>query len=141
MSDRRVDAFFYGLFMDGDILISNGIEVVKPRQGYADGFELVIGNRATLVARSGARSYGMVMSVTHTDINSLYSADGLQDYCPEALSVNLIGNGTANSALPAICYNLLRRPAPEESNAEYAAKLRTALSKYEFPAEYIASVN
>jgi len=136
MTERRIDAFFYGLFMDSDVLSKAGVKIVDPRQAYAEDYALVIGNRATLVSEYGKRSYGMVLSVTHIEINKLYSGYGLEDYCPEAIIVNLMGRKT----LPAIVYNLLNPPLPEEANPEYAKNLREVLSKLEFPAEYIEAV-
>jgi len=136
MNGRRIYAFFYGLFMDADVLRNNGIEIVEARRAYADDYALLIGNRATLVAKKGARSYGMVMSVTHADISKLYSGTGLEIYRPEAMLVNLIGD----KALPAICYNLLTPPLPNESNPEYAKKLQVALTKLDFPKNYIVSI-
>ena len=136
MSERRIDAFFYGLFMDSEVLGKSGVEVVNPRRGYVQDFALFIGNRATLIAMPQQRSYGMVMSVTHTDVHRLYSGVGLEDYVPEALLVNLIGQ----HSLPALCYNLLNPPRPDEANHDYAIKLKEALSRLEFQAEYIASI-
>ena len=136
MTDRRIDAFFYGLFMDPDVMKNSGIEYVNPRQGYAEDYELLIGNRATLVSVPGKRSYGMVLSVTHVETNKLYSAAGLEDYRPEAIAVNLMGK----QVLPAMCYNLLTPPKPDEANPEYAEKLRKALQRLEFPSAYIESI-
>ena len=62
MSERRIDAFFYGLFMDSEVLGKSGVEVVNPRRGYVQDFALFIGNRATLIAMPQQRSYGMVLS-------------------------------------------------------------------------------
>ena len=134
MSDRRIDAFFYGLYMDRDVLSGSGIEIVNPRKAYADGYALLIGNRATLVEAIGKRSFGMVMSVTHADINKLYS--GLEGYYPEAISVNLMGP----DVVPALCYNLAEAPHPDENNSEYAIKLREALARLDFPSDYVASI-
>lgn len=136
MTDRRIDAFFYGLFMDSDVLTKNEIGVVNPRKAYAEGFELLIGDRATLVSQPGKRSYGIVLSTTHTEISKLYSGTGLEDYRPEAVIVNLMGK----QILPAMCYNLITPPHRDEANPVYAEKLRKALSKLEFPAEYIESI-
>ena len=128
MSDRRIDAFFYGLFMDSDVLKKFEVEIVNPRKAYADNFALSIGNRATLVATTGARAYGMVLSVTHAEVNKLYSGVGLEDYCLEAILVNLMSEKT----LPAICYSLLNAPLPDEANFEYAEQLRITLKKLNF---------
>ena len=40
MSDRRIDGFFYGLFMDGDILRDSQVAAVNPRRAYVDGYAL-----------------------------------------------------------------------------------------------------
>jgi hypothetical protein len=137
MSDRRVDVFFYGLFMDVDILKESLVTPVKPRQAYVDGYGLRIGGRATLVPSQGARSYGMVFELTHNDLGRLYSLPGLQDYRPEAVVVSMLNGGS----LPALCYNLLELPGSDEANADYAARLRETLRRLKFPSEYITSIS
>lgn len=137
MTDRRVDGFFYGLFMDDDILRQSQVAAVKPRRAYVDDYALLIGRRATLVPVAGARAYGMVFALTHDEVKKLYSAPGLEDYRPEAVIAHDLEGGT----LPALCYNLPEAPGPDEANADYAARLRAALGKLDFPPDYIASVS
>jgi hypothetical protein len=43
MSARRIDVFFYGLFMDADLLRSKGVHPENVRQACAPGFALRIG--------------------------------------------------------------------------------------------------
>ena len=136
VTDRRIDGFFYGLFMDSDVLRENQVVPVNPRRAYADGHALRIGRRATLVPIPGARAYGMVFALTHGDLERLYSVSGLEQYRPEAILVRTL----EGEALPALCYNLRETPPPEERNTEYAARLRAVLSKLELPQEYVASV-
>jgi len=137
MTQRRVDGFFYGLFMDPDVLGECGVAPHEPRPAYADGFQLRIGNRATLIPALGARAYGMVYALTHDDLNKLHATPGLEDYRPEAVTAQVI-DGTP---LPALCYNLLEAPAPDEANPDYAERLRAALARLGFPADYIATVS
>jgi hypothetical protein len=137
MSNRRVDGFFYGLFMDVDILKESLVTPVKPRRAYVDGYGLRIGRRATLVPSERARSYGMVFALTHNELDRLYSSPGLLDYRPEAVLVSTLDGGN----LPALCYNLLELPGPDEANADYAARLRETLARLEFPSEYITSIS
>ena len=66
MSERRVEAFFYGLYMDIDVLREAGVAPLAPRKAYVDGFALRIGRRATLLPSAGTRAYGMLYTVTHT---------------------------------------------------------------------------
>ena len=137
MTDRRIDGFFYGLFMDSDILRESQIVAVNPRRAYVDGYVLCIGRRATLVPTPGARAYGMVFALTHDELEKLYTAPGLEEYRPEAVLAHSMEGGT----LPALCYNLREAPGSDEANTEYVARLRAVLARLEFPAEYIASIS
>jgi hypothetical protein len=137
MSERRIDAFFYGLFMDLEVLRGSGVAPVNPRRAYVEDFALRIGQRATLLPVAGARAYGMLFALTHSELDRLYAAPGLEQYRPEAILARpLEGMWT-----PALCYNLPEAPRPHERNPEYAARLQRALSKLDFPPEYVASVS
>jgi hypothetical protein len=133
---RRVDAFFYGLFMDEAFLRQSGVTPVNPRRAHVADFALRIGQRATLVPSAGAKAFGMLMALTHTDLDLLYNAPGLEQYRPEAVVAQTLGG----SSIPALCYNLREAPGPGEGNAEYAERLRSVLGALGFPHEYIESV-
>ena len=136
MSPRQVEAFFYGLFMDADVLRQSGARPSNPRRAYVDDFALRIGQRATLVPSSSARAYGMLIALTHSELERLYGAPGLELYRPEAVLAHVLEGG----ATPALCYNLIQAPEPHERNPDYAKRLQDVLSKLGFPAEYVASV-
>ena len=137
MSDRRIDAFFYGLFMDADVLSESGVALTNPRRAYVEDFALRIGHRATLVPSVGSRAYGMLFALTHSEVERLYTAPGLEHYRPEAvLALPLEG-----TPAPALCFNLREAPSPHERNPEYAARLQRALSKLDFPQQYVAAVS
>jgi Gamma-glutamyl cyclotransferase, AIG2-like len=136
VSDRRVDAFFYGLFMDVDVLRESGVAPVDPRRAYVDGFALRLGRRATLLPLAGARAYGVIYALTHAELERLYTAPGLEQYRPEAV----LAQSLEGTPAPALCYNLREAPPPHERNPEYAARLRRALARHGFPHEYVASV-
>ena len=137
MSDRRIDAFFYGLFMDIEILRAGGVAPVNPRRAYVDDFALRIGQRATLLPSAGARAYGMLFALTHAELEQLYAAPGLEEYRPEAVFAHPL-EGTPG---PALCYNLRQAPRPHERNPEYAARLQRTLATLGFPPDYIAAVS
>jgi hypothetical protein len=137
MADRRVDGFFYGLFMDSDVLGESQVVAANPRRAYVDGYALRIGRRATLVPASEARVYGMVFALTHDEFEKLYTAAGLEQYRPEAI----LAYSMEGESLPALCYNLREMPDPDEANTEYATRLRAVLGKLEFPPDYIASIS
>lgn len=137
MADRRIDSFFYGLFMDSEVLLANQVTAADPRRAYVDSFALRIGRRATLVPAPGECAYGMVYALTHDELARLYSAPGLEHYRPEAILACLLEGET----VPALCYNLREAPGPGETNVEYATRLRTALARLDFPPEYVASIS
>ena len=136
MPDRSLDAFFYGLFMDVDILQENQVTPVNPRPAYVEGFSLRIGKRATLLPTPGGRAFGMLISLTHHELEKLYTGPGLEQYRPEAVLVKTLAGETA----AALCYNLPAAPLPEERNPEYAVRLQGVLRKLNFPPDYVASV-
>src|SRR5258708_5283311 len=123
MSDRRIDAFFYGLFMDVDILKQNGVEPANIRPAFVPESALRIGQRATLIPSIGARAYGMIMSLTHGELAQLYGAPGLEHYRPESVLAQTLDGAT----IAASCYNLLKAAGPDERNPEYAPRLQRVL--------------
>lgn len=133
---RRVEVFFYGLFMDKELLRSKGLDPRGAEQAVLDGFALRIGRRAALVPSPGDRVYGLVFSLTQAELDGLYSEPSVRAYKPQAVLAQLASGGN----IAAICYNLPVPPPPDERNPEYAAKLRTLAEKIGLPAEYIVSL-
>ncbi len=136
MDPRQIDGFFYGLFMDTEVLRQAGMRPSNFRRAHVADFELRIGQRATLVPCPGARAYGMLISLTHEELERLYSAPGLEAYRPEAV----IAHPSEDVSVPALCYNLVQVPRPHERNPEYARRLRRVLEDLGFPVEYVESV-
>src|ERR1700728_3417598 len=101
MSDRRIAVFFYGLFMDVRILNSKGLDPKNVVPASVPGFALRIGERATLVADSGSKAYGLLMYQTHDEVRKLYSEESVRAYQPEAVMAVLADN----SPVPALCFN------------------------------------
>jgi len=136
MGPRQIDGFFYGLFMDAQVLRQAGTEPSNFRRAYVTDFALRIGQRATLVPSPGARAYGMLISLTHAELERLYGGPGLEDYRPEAVIAHL----SEREAIPALCYNLIQAPESHERNPEYALRLQNVLENLGFPAEYVQSI-
>src|SRR2546425_11457628 len=106
MTDRRIDAFFYGLFMDVDVLRESKGTPSNPRRAYVADFALRIGQRATLLPAAGARAHGMLIALTHRELGRLYTAPGLEQYRPEAV----LAPTPRGIIVPALCYNLREAP-------------------------------
>ena len=133
MTSRRITVFFYGLFMDEDLLKAKGVQPTSVRQACVRGFALRIGQRATLVPISGARAYGLLMELSHEEIERLYADPSVSMYRPEAVVAEL-ADGVQ---VPALCFNLQVAPQPGESNDAYATKLRDLARCLGLPADYV----
>jgi hypothetical protein len=133
---RKFNVFFYGLFLDEAFLQAKGITSPNLRVASVPGFQLRIGNRATLVLAPEERVFGVVASLAHSELEQLYSEPSVQDYKPEAVLAYLL-NG---ESLAVLCFNLVEVPAADEHNPEYAAKLRALATQLQFPYDYVSSI-
>ena len=125
--------FFYGLFMDAQSLQAMGFEpeIVGPAE--LPDYHIRIGNKSTLVAHTGACSYGIVMRLPDEQASALYSGPGVTDYLPEEVDVVLWSD---RSVLKTRCYNLPPDKLDAGSNREYAAKLSRLALELGFPSAY-----
>ena len=128
-----LDVFFYGLFMDEEVLREKGAAPEEMRRGSVSGFELRIGKRATLVRRSGAVVHGMLTSLTQPELDRLYDGP-LHDYRPQVVAVDVDGGRVA-----AICYTLPWTSATP-SDPDYAKRLRALAQKLGFPEDYVDAI-
>lgn len=137
VTDRPIEVFFYGLFMDPEVLAGRDIAPARPpRRARADGYGLRIGRRATLVPAPGEHAYGMVYALTQAELDRLYGQPGLEAYRPETITVRDLDG----PSLAAVCYNLAATPSPDEANAAYGRELRDVLLRLGFPRDYATNV-
>lgn len=132
-----VAVFFYGLFMDIDLLRQRGVAAGNPQRARLDGYRLVLGSRATLVPAPGSSAHGILMHLPREDIERLYDEPSLKAYRSEEVRVKL-GDGQTVSAL---CYNLpqpLPRSAPDRN---YARQLYELAVKLGLPDDYTAAIS
>src|SRR5687767_2216288 len=116
MEPRRVAVFFYGLFMDTDLLRTKGVDPVHPRRATVANYALRIGQRATLIPQEGSEIHGFVMDLTHEAIDALYAGPSVRMYRPEAI----VCETSDDAPVPALVFNLPDPPAPDEKNTAYA---------------------
>jgi hypothetical protein len=132
---RRTRVFFYGLFMDEELLRAKGLDPQEAELAWVDGLALQIGERAALVEAPGGRVHGRVFSLTYAELDRLYSEPSVQAYRPEAVLARL----ASGASIAALCYNL-PEPPPERRNAEYVTRLRELAHKVGLPREYVESI-
>ena len=133
---RRIDVFFYGLFMDDALLREKGVNPLNRRIASIENFCLVIGARATLVPRANETVHGVLFSLTHSEVDELYSEDSVSVYRPEAVSARLADG----SIISALCFNLPAPPSIAERNPHYASKLKDLADRIGLPPDYVSSI-
>ena len=131
-----MDVFFYGLFMDKNILIKNGANPSQPRMGYLNNYTLKIGNRASLIPANNEKAYGIIMTLKDEEVVKLYAEESVADYVPEQVEVVT----TTNERIMATCYNL-----PLElltgTNESYARSLHELTKQLNFPEDYLNKIS
>jgi hypothetical protein len=133
---RRIDVFFYGLFMDDALLREKGMNPENRRMAFVENFCLVIGARATLVPCTGQTVHGVIFSLTHSEVDALYAEASVSVYRPEAVSAQLADG----SVIPALCFNLPVPPSMTERNPQYASKLRELAERIGLPPGYVSAI-
>lgn len=127
--------FFYGLFMDADLLAEKGIIPRDAAVGHVEGFSLCIGERATLLHSAGARAYGVVMEISPGEAKDLYAESSVADYVPEPVTVELMDG----SKVEASCY-VLPDDKVSGTNKDYAKALLQVARKLDLPETYLAEI-
>jgi hypothetical protein len=135
MKTRRLSVFFYGLFMDPELLRGKGLQPENARRACVRGMRLRIGERAALELDPDGVVYGMLFELTHGDIERLYAEPSVAPYRPEAV----LAEPDEGEPVAALCYNLPSAPT-DEPNLEYVRKLRALATRLDLPAGYVSSI-
>jgi hypothetical protein len=128
---RQVTTFFYGLFMDEDLLRQQGLAPTRERVAAVADYDIRIGRRATMVPQDGSSVWGVAFDLTPAEIERLYEEPSVRDYRPEAV----LATSTESGAFAALCYTIEAEPdAP--ANQDYAAKLVALAKRLGLPDKY-----
>ncbi len=127
--ERLIKVFFYGAYMDPDILFQKGVNPRSPEKVTVSGYKLKIGNMATLLRDASAKVSGMMYDLTHKELYDLYEGSGLDAYVREPVLAVTEGS----ESVPALCCNLLIPPLKEEFNESYYQTLREITMKLSIP--------
>lgn len=130
-----MNIFFYGLFMDENVLAEQGITPSSQRSCTVEDFALRIGARASLVRSPGARVYGILMDLEEDEVARLYQDTSVADYEPIEVTASL----EDGSAMKASCY-VLPLEKVSGTNRDYAAKLADLGERLGFPAAYLNAI-
>lgn len=135
-NDNRVDVFFYGSYMNFDVLMNSGISQREYHVGQLMGYELTIGSSANIIKNGLERVFGIVTPLTHDEVEILYGREAQAklgaEYMPEPVLVM-----TANSNIvPSLCY-ISYKPIVGKADTTYIDTILSAAQKYNFPQSYI----
>lgn len=133
--DATMKVFFYGLFMDRDLLAEKRVAARSAVVGFVEGYRLRIGERATLQRSAGARAYGVMMEVSAGELENLYAEASVADYVPEVVIVKFMDGGQSSAR----CYNLPHHKVTG-ANKRYAGALVELAGRLGLPESYIAQI-
>ena len=135
MAGRSVWVFYYGSFIDLEVLAGSNVNPTAVEVGWVSGFDIAIGPLATMVPAEGSVVYGILARTTHEELTRLYSQDWVAEYAPEAVIVTKIDR----QLVPALCY--IAAPARTgPAKKEYIDKIAGAGRKWGFPAWYVERI-
>jgi hypothetical protein len=135
MTLPRVAVFFYGSYINLDVLAEVGLVPDRVEVAQLPGFDIRIRPLANLVRSDTASVWGILTRATHAELEQLYAharevLGGL--YLPEAV---LVWTRPGRLA-PALCYiapSLEERPAANH----YLDRITHPARKYGFPSWYL----
>jgi cation transport regulator ChaC len=133
MAKPKVSVFFYGSFINRQVLAREGLTLDRFERARLWGFDIVIETLATLVRSDQHCVYGIVCEATHDELRRLYAQDWLGGaYLPEAVVVEAEGGRLR----PALCFIAPDRP-PARPAGDYVEWITTPAREYGFPEWYI----
>ena len=132
----KVRVFFYGSFINRDVLARAGYRPQKMDVARLDGFDIALRPLATLIRSDRHFIYGVLTTATHVELERLYGEDWVRAYLPEAVIVT-----TRDGAIhPALCYIAPSRTGCSTGEAPFERYLDHIIEparQLGFPAWYI----
>jgi len=135
-NEPRVWTFFYGSYMNLDVLRDVGLVAERHEAARLDGWDIRIAPRANLVRSDEHVVWGLVATATHRELDQLYAhaRDVLGElYLPEAVLVRT----AAGDHRPALCY-ICPEMAPRPAEAAYVERIVAGALALGAPDAYIA---
>jgi cation transport regulator ChaC len=124
--------FFYGSFMNLDVLAQAELVPERVEVARLNGFDIRIGPLANLVRSDRDCVYGIVTQATHAELERLYAQGWVSTYLPEAVLVET-RDGRLLPALTYIKPHMDPAPAPDD----YIDRIVGPARQQGFPSWYI----
>jgi hypothetical protein len=138
MTEPEIWTFFYGSFINLDVLKELDYTPRKYEVARLPGFDITIRPLANLVRSEEHTAYGIVATGTHTNLSRLYDhAENILGgrYLPEAVLVQTM----TGHWIPALCY-LAPQLSGEPATADYVDRISKPAKVHGFPSWYIERI-
>ena len=135
MAETEVWTFFYGSYINFDVLREVELEPTQWEVARLHGYDITIEPRANLERSDADTVYGILATATHGQLDDLYAhaREVLgETYQPEAVLAETLER-TWRPALCYICPDMEPRPA----DPDYVARILGPARQYGFPSWYI----
>lgn len=138
-NEYRVDTFFYGSYINFSVLREAGIEERHYEPARLPGYQLVIEPLANLVHDSGSQAFGILTSLSHRELEDLYTGHALKKlgglYLPEAVLV-FTNDNAMHPALTYISHDM----EAAKADSDYVGRIFQPAREYGFPPEYLEHI-
>jgi hypothetical protein len=138
MSEPLVWTFFYGSYINPEVLKEVNLVPERWEVARLNGFDIVIRPRANLIRSSETCVYGIVATATHSELDQLYAhaRDVLgEDYKPEPVLVETLDGKWR----PALCY-IAPAMEPRPAAADYVDRIAAPAKIFGFPDWYVKKI-
>jgi hypothetical protein len=133
MPEAGVQVFFYGSFMNREVLARSQVAPLGLEVARLWGYDIRIAPLANL-ARSDQRCvYGVLCELTHAELDRLFGEARFGRYRPEAVLVETGSRGL----VPALCY-VAPAAAAGPPAVDYLNRIVAAARQQSFPDWYVA---
>jgi len=136
MSEPKVQVFFYGSYINFDVLKEVDLIPDHFKVSQLSGYDINIAPRANIIKSDQHCVYGILTTATHNELQRLYieHAKGIlgEIYLPEAVLVETL----EGAWIPALCY-IAPSMKIEKAEKDYVDRIVTPAKKFKFPDWYI----
>jgi cation transport regulator ChaC len=135
VAEPKVWIFFYGSYINFDVLKEVELEPTEWEVARLHGYDIRIEPRANLERSDPDTVYGILATATHTQLDNLYAhaREVLgETYLPEAVLVETLDRKWR----PALCY-ICPDMEPRSADPDYVARILGPARQYGFPSWYV----
>jgi hypothetical protein len=135
----KVWVFFYGSYINPDVLREAALVPDEWHIATLAGFDLTIAPRANLLRDSAKMVWGILATATHAELARLYNDHAQkilgETYLPEAI----LATDTAGRLRPAMTY-IAPSMQPRAAEKAYVERIASPAERFDFPEWYIQKI-